>query len=144
MVLTLTLLMPMGWGPYSYFLRTHKRPRNENIEGSGERDRQSVAQVTQVPFDKGGETRLAAERKVQCSQTRWRMMRHSSITTTANYGDTVASDLRQAHEKVVQWALQHGNGTEGSTTHWNIGVGDGNWKRPKTWIQQLAERRDAL
>jgi integrase len=46
-----------------------------------------------------------------------RMMRHSSITTTANYGDTVASDLRQAHEKVVQRALQHGNGTEGSTTH---------------------------
>jgi integrase len=46
-----------------------------------------------------------------------RMMRHSSITTTANYGDTVASDLRQAHEKVVQRALQHGNGTEGSATH---------------------------
>jgi integrase len=46
-----------------------------------------------------------------------RMMRHSSITTTANYGDTVASDLRQAHEKVVQRALQHGDGTEGSTTH---------------------------
>jgi integrase len=46
-----------------------------------------------------------------------RMMRHSSITTTANYGDTVASDLREAHEKVVQRALQHGNGTEGSATH---------------------------
>jgi hypothetical protein len=46
-----------------------------------------------------------------------RMMRHSSITTTANYGDTVASDLRQAHERVVQRALQHGNGTEGSATH---------------------------
>ena len=46
-----------------------------------------------------------------------RMMRHSSITTTANYGDTVPADLRQAHEKVVQRALQHGNGTEGSTTH---------------------------
>lgn len=46
-----------------------------------------------------------------------RMMRHSSITTTANYGDTVPSDLRQAHEKVVRRALQHGNGTEGSTTH---------------------------
>jgi len=46
-----------------------------------------------------------------------RMMRHSSIITTANYGDTVPSDLRQAHEKLVQRALQHGNGTEGSTTH---------------------------
>jgi integrase len=46
-----------------------------------------------------------------------RMMRHSSITTTANYGDTVPADLRQAHERVVQRALQHGNGTEGSATH---------------------------
>src|SRR5580700_8232051 len=46
-----------------------------------------------------------------------RMMRHSSITTTANYGDTVASDLREAHEKVVERALRHGNGTEGSATH---------------------------
>lgn len=46
-----------------------------------------------------------------------RMMRHSSITTTVNYGDTVPSDLRLAHEKVVQRALHHGNGTEGSTTH---------------------------
>jgi integrase len=46
-----------------------------------------------------------------------RMMRHSSITTTASYGDTVVSDLRQAHEKVVQRALRHGNGTEGPTTH---------------------------
>jgi hypothetical protein len=46
-----------------------------------------------------------------------RMMRHFSITTTANYGDTVPADLRQAHEKVVQRALQHANGTEGSTTH---------------------------
>jgi len=46
-----------------------------------------------------------------------RMMRHSSIITTANYGDTVPSDLRQAHEKVVQRALRHGNGTEGSATH---------------------------
>src|SRR5450631_944124 len=45
------------------------------------------------------------------------MMRHSSITTTANYGDTVPADLRQAHERVVQRALQHGNGTEGSATH---------------------------
>src|ERR1700739_1053010 len=45
-----------------------------------------------------------------------RMMRHSSITTTANYGDTVPSDLWQAHEKVVQVALQHGNGTDGSRT----------------------------
>lgn len=46
-----------------------------------------------------------------------RMMRHSSITTTANYGDTVASDLREAHEKVVERALRHVNGTQGSTTH---------------------------
>jgi integrase len=46
-----------------------------------------------------------------------RMMRHSSITTTANYGDTVPADLRQAHEKVVHRALRHGNGTEGSATH---------------------------
>jgi hypothetical protein len=44
-------------------------------------------------------------------------MRHSSITTTANYGDTVPADLRQAHEKVVHRALRHGNGTEGSATH---------------------------
>jgi integrase len=46
-----------------------------------------------------------------------RMMRHSSITTTANYGDTVASDLREAHEKVVERALRHVNGTEGAATH---------------------------
>jgi integrase len=46
-----------------------------------------------------------------------RRMRHSSITTTANYGDTVPADPRQAREKVVQRALQHGNVTEGSTTH---------------------------
>jgi integrase len=46
-----------------------------------------------------------------------RMMRHSSITTTASYGDTVASDLREAHEKVVERALRHVNGTQGSATH---------------------------
>ena len=46
-----------------------------------------------------------------------RMMRHSSITTTANYGDTVPSDLRQAHEKVAQRAVRHGR-LYNSLKHW--------------------------
>jgi len=43
--------------------------------------------------------------------------RQELATARANYGDTVPADLRQAHEKVVQRVLQHGNCTEGSTTH---------------------------
>jgi hypothetical protein len=35
-----------------------------------------------------------------------RTMRHSSISTTANYGDRVPADLRHAHEKVVHRALR--------------------------------------
>jgi hypothetical protein len=37
-----------------------------------------------------------------------RTMRHSSISTTANYEDRVPADLRRAHEEVVHRALRHG------------------------------------
>jgi integrase len=39
-----------------------------------------------------------------------KLMRHSDIRTTMNiYGDAVTSDMREAHQKVVNLALAHVN-----------------------------------
>jgi hypothetical protein len=55
-----------------------------------------------------------------------RMMRHSSITTTANYGDTVPADLREAHEKWCNGRYSTGTARKAlqltETLGWETGI----------------------
>jgi hypothetical protein len=58
-----------------------------------------------------------ASNKVLMFDSLYFFLRMISTRTPQNNFLPDTADLRHAHEKVVQRALRHGNGTEGSATH---------------------------